>query len=155
MQPWHILLMIFSGLVNREQQQVIEFQRTQIEILLEIQGKKRILLNDNQRAQMAVKGKILGRKMLKKLTTFFTPDTIVRWHRRLVAQKWNYILLYRDGKFSLTLLTLLKHAGIKPLRLPPKSLNLNAHLERFNKSLKMECLDRMIFFCERSILTQG
>jgi len=82
--------MIFSGLVNQEQQQVIEFQRMHIEVLLEIQGKKRILLNDDQRARMAVKGKILGQKMLKKFSEIFTPDTILRWHRMLVAQKWDY-----------------------------------------------------------------
>ncbi len=46
LQPWHILLMIFGGLVNQEQQQVIEFQRTHIEVFLEIQGKMRILLPD-------------------------------------------------------------------------------------------------------------
>ena len=52
--------------------------------------KKRILLNDDQRRRLAVKGKILGRKMLEEVGTLFTPDTILRWHRRLVAQKWDY-----------------------------------------------------------------
>jgi transposase InsO family protein len=35
--------------------------------------------------------------------------------------------------------------------LPPKSPNLNAHIERFMPSLKSECLDRMIFFGEKSL----
>jgi putative transposase len=39
---------------------------------------------------LAVKGKSLGRKALIELTTIVTPDTILRWHRTLVAQKWNY-----------------------------------------------------------------
>ena len=39
---------------------------------------------------MAVKGKVLGRKALTELTTFVTPDTILRWHRELVAKKWDY-----------------------------------------------------------------
>jgi putative transposase len=39
---------------------------------------------------MAVKGKSLGRKALMELTTIVTPDTIFRWHRKLVAQKWDY-----------------------------------------------------------------
>ena len=38
---------------------------------------------------MAVKGKSLGRKALMELTTVVTPDTILRWHRQLVAQKWD------------------------------------------------------------------
>ncbi len=37
-----------------------------------------------------VKGKVLGRKALSELTTIVTPDTILRWHRQLVAQKWDY-----------------------------------------------------------------
>jgi putative transposase len=39
---------------------------------------------------------------------------------------------------------------IKSVRLPPQSPNLNAHLERFFRSLRSECLDRMIFFGEES-----
>ena len=41
-------------------------------------GKKRILLNDDQRRRLAVKGKVLGRKMLEQVGTLFTPDTILR-----------------------------------------------------------------------------
>ncbi len=53
-------------------------------------GRKRILLTDDQRRVLAVKGKALGRKTLTQLTTIVTPDTILRWHRRLIAAKWNY-----------------------------------------------------------------
>jgi putative transposase len=48
------------------------------------------LLNDDQRRRLAVKGKELGRKLLRELTTIVTPDTILRWHRELVAKKWDY-----------------------------------------------------------------
>jgi hypothetical protein len=59
-------------------------------VLKEKLGKKRILLNDDQRRRLAVKGKILGRKQLEQIGTLFTPDTIFRWHRALVANKWDY-----------------------------------------------------------------
>ena len=59
-------------------------------MLKEMLGKKRILLNNDQRRRLAVKGKVLGRKLLEKLGTLVTPDTILRWHRRLVAKKWDY-----------------------------------------------------------------
>ena len=89
LQPWQLLLLILSGWVNRYQQQVIDFYISQTMALLESQGKKRILLNDEQRRLLAVKGKALGRKALTELTTIVTPDTILRWHRELVAQKWD------------------------------------------------------------------
>src|SRR5262249_39682048 len=49
---------------------------------------------------------------------------------------------------------ILVDAGTKAVRLPPRSPNLNAHLERFWRSLREECLDRMIFFSER-VLRRG
>ena len=89
-QPWQFLFIILAGWINCHQQQVNEFQREQIEVLLEKLGKKRLLLSDDQRRRLAVKGKVLGRKALSELTTIVTPDTILRWHRTLVAQKWDY-----------------------------------------------------------------
>ncbi|MEZ6049293.1 MAG: integrase core domain-containing protein [Planctomycetaceae bacterium] len=40
---------------------------------------------------------------------------------------------------------------IVPALLPPKSPNMNAYLERFMRSLKSECLNRMIFFGQHSL----
>ena len=40
---------------------------------------------------------------------------------------------------------------MKPVVLPPKSPNLNAHAERFVRSIKEECLNRIIFFGEQSL----
>ena len=90
LQPWQLFFLVLSGWVNRHQQQMIDFYVSQTEALLESQGKKRILLNDDQRRVLAVKGKALGRKALTELTTIVTPDTILRWHRELLAQKWDY-----------------------------------------------------------------
>jgi hypothetical protein len=59
-------------------------------VLKEYIGKQRILLTDDQRRRLAVKGRVLGRKRLEEVGTLFTPDTILRWHRKLVARKWDY-----------------------------------------------------------------
>jgi transposase InsO family protein len=59
-------------------------------ILKEKLGKQRILLSDDQRRRLALKGKILGRKRLQEFGTLFIPDTILRWHQQLVARKWDY-----------------------------------------------------------------
>jgi hypothetical protein len=301
LQPWQLLLMILAGWVRRRQQAAIEYLRTENQILKEKLGKRRILLDDNQRRHLAVKGKILGRKLLGEIATLFTPDTILRWHHRLVAQKWDYsqrpqrkpgrpalsaetvdlvvplakenphwgyvriqgalanlghqlsdtsvakilrdhgieqapdrkrkttwktflkahwdvlaavdfttievwsrkglvtfyvlfvmevatrrvhfagatpspeeawmkqaarnmtdgidgfvlgkhyLLMDRDAKFCEGFRSTLRQAGVKAVRLPPHSPNLNANLERFFLSLKSECLDRMIFFGEHSL----
>ena len=301
LQPWHLVLVALSAWVNRRQQQIIEFQNAQIDALLRKLGKKRVLLSDDQRRLLAVKGKALGRKALMELTTIVTPDTILRWHRKLVAQKWDYsdrrknkpgrprvrqlivdlvlrfaqenpswgfdriqgslanvgyyisdttvgnilrahgvepapdrqltgswstflkshwdvlaaidfttievwtkgglityyllfvmelktrlvhfagctpnpdeiwmkiiarnltdtedgflnekryVLMDRDGKFCPAFRDFLKNEGTEPLRLPARSPDLNAYIERFVRSLKEECLSRLIFFGEKSL----
>jgi putative transposase len=64
-----------------------------------------------------------------------------------------YLLVDRDAKFSEAFRITLDEAGIEPVRLPPRSPNLSPHIERFMRSLKDECLERMIFFEERSLQT--
>jgi hypothetical protein len=90
LKPWQLLLVSLAGWVNLYQQQLIDFQDDEIQILLQRQGKKRLLLTDDERRRLAAKGKVLGRKALGQITTIVTPDTILRWHRQLIAQKWDY-----------------------------------------------------------------
>ena len=300
LQPWQLYLVILAGWIHRQQQEVIDYLRTENLVLKEKVGKKRIVLDDDQRRRLAVKGKVLGRKRLQDVGTLFTPDTILRWHRLLVAKKWDYsdqrksvgrprirqvivelilrfaqdnpswghdriqgalanvgyhisdrtvgnvlkqhgiepapdrkgrtkwapflkahwdvlaaidfttvevwtkgglvtfyllfvmelktrrvhfagctvsldqhwmqqiareltnfedgflngkryILMDRDGKFCPAFRNTLKNENVEPVLLPPRSPNLNAHLERFHRSLKEECLERMIFFGEKSL----
>jgi transposase InsO family protein len=300
LQPWQLLLTILAGLINRQQQEVIEYLRTENQVLKETHSKRRIRLNDDQRRRLAVRGKVLGRKVLGQIGATFSPDTILRWHRQLIAEKWDYsdrrkvvkrprvqpeivelvlrmardnsswgydriqgalanlrhnisdttvgnilrehgiepvqerkrpstwkefikahwdvlgaidftaievwtkswlvtfhllfvmevatrrvhfagctispdekwmkqvarnltdavdgsllgtryLLMDRDAKFSAAFRSLLEGAGVKDVRLPARSPNLNSHLERFMRSLKEECLGRMIFFGESSL----
>ena len=90
LQPWQLMVVLLASWVNRQQQDVIEYLRTENQVLKEKLGKKRILLNDDQRRRLAAKGKILGRKLLDQVGTLFSPDTIIRWHRKLIAAKWDY-----------------------------------------------------------------
>lgn len=46
---------------------------------------------------------------------------------------------------------MLAEAGVKSVKLPPRSPNLNAHAERFVRSIKESCLERMIVFGEGSL----
>ena len=99
--PWHILLAALCGLVNERQQQIIEFQNAQIEALLRKLEKKRLLLNDDQRRLLAVKGQAIGRKALLERTTIFTPDTILRWHRELVAKTFDSSHKRKPGRLRI------------------------------------------------------
>ncbi len=62
-----------------------------------------------------------------------------------------FIILDRDRKFCEAFRALLESDGTTPLRLPPRSPNLNAYAERDVRSIKEECLERMIFFGEASL----
>jgi putative transposase len=90
LKPWQLWVLALAGWINQEQQELIEYLQTENQVLREMQGKKRILLTDDQRRRLAVKGKVLGRKLLEQVATIVTPDTILRWHRRLIAEKWDY-----------------------------------------------------------------
>ena len=90
LQPWQFLFVVFCGWVHQRQTEIIEFQNAELLAVLQQLGRKRILLSDDQRRLLSVKGKSIGRKALLELTTIVTPDTILRWHRELVAKKWDY-----------------------------------------------------------------
>ncbi|HEY6371374.1 MAG TPA: hypothetical protein VIX37_12415, partial [Candidatus Sulfotelmatobacter sp.] len=45
--------------------------------------------NDGQRRRLAVRAKELGSKLLREVTTIVTPETLLAWHRRLIAQKYD------------------------------------------------------------------
>jgi hypothetical protein len=75
LQPWHLLVLILAGWINRLQQDAIEYLLTENHILREKLGLKRILLNDSRRRRLSIKGKILGRRVLDELATIATPKT--------------------------------------------------------------------------------
>jgi hypothetical protein len=89
LQPWQLFFTVLAGWVNSRQQAVIDYLRTENQVLKEKLGKKGILLNDDQRRRLATRGKVLGRKALEQIATLVTPDTILRWHRQLIAEKWD------------------------------------------------------------------
>jgi hypothetical protein len=62
-----------------------------------------------------------------------------------------YLLHDRDGKYCLTFRQLIEAEKVKTLALPAKSPNLNAYAERWVRSVKEECLSRLILFGERSL----
>ena len=88
-----------------------------------------------------------------------TPDT--RWMEQMARNisfadggflnGCRYLLHDRDTKFSATFSSILEAVGIRAVKLPTRSPNLNAHLERWHRSVREECLSKMILFGETSL----
>jgi len=298
--PWYFLLACLAAWLNRELQQQVAYARLELAVVKEMLGKKRLRFTDDQRRRLAAQSKQVGRKGLLAIGSLVTPDTLLRWHRELIAQKWTYerkspgrppisaevaelivklakenpragydriqgmlanlghhvsdttvknvlkqqgiepapkrvrqttwaeflrshvetmaacdflttevwtpgglvtfyvlfvieiatrkveiagitvspdsawmtqvarnltncedgflngkthLLMDRDTKFTAEFREILQSASVEPVRLPPHSPNLNAFAERFVRSIKEECLNRMIFFGERMFRT--
>src|SRR5215471_15720259 len=83
------MLIAVSGWMNHRQQQVIEYLREENRVLREQVGGRRVRLNDNQRRKLAIKAKALGRKVLAEVASIVTPETLLAWHRKLIAQKYD------------------------------------------------------------------
>jgi putative transposase len=64
-----------------------------------------------------------------------------------------YLIHDRDPLFPQASLSTLQDTGVRSVRLPPRSPNLNAHAERFVRSIRESCLDRLILFGESSLRT--
>jgi putative transposase len=89
---FQLLLATFTGWVSRQQSEVIAYlieENRVLKVQLE-SGGKRLRFSDDQRRRLAAKGKPLGRKQLHRIATIVTPDTILAWHRKLIAAKWTY-----------------------------------------------------------------
>jgi transposase InsO family protein len=75
--------------LGRYQQQLIEYQREEIQLLRQKLGDRRLRFSDGDRRRLAVLGKKLGRRALGQVATVATPDTILRWYRELIAKKYD------------------------------------------------------------------
>src|SRR4029453_10803270 len=96
--PLAFFVLLFSGWVNRHQQAVIDYLLEENRVLRAMNGSRRLRLTDDQRRRLAVKGHVLGRRHLAAAGGIVTPDTILRWYRRLVAKKYDGTKTRRAGR---------------------------------------------------------
>jgi putative transposase len=87
--PFSFLVVSVAGWMNQRQQQIIEYLVEENRVLLEQIGNRRMRFSDGQRCRLAAKAKKLGRKILAQVATIVTPETLLAWHRKLIAQKYD------------------------------------------------------------------
>jgi putative transposase len=76
--------------LDQELWKAIDYLKEQVRVLKEQQEKdQRILLDNRQRMRLATKAKQLTRELLEQTSVLFTPETVLQWYRRLIAQEYD------------------------------------------------------------------
>ncbi len=88
-----VVAVALAARLTGQQARVISYLMEENRVLKEMlrmeRGGRRVRFSDSQRVRLAQKARELGRKALKELETLVTPDTLLRWHRELVARKYD------------------------------------------------------------------
>jgi hypothetical protein len=98
LDPFRFVLIALSGWMNQRQLQAIDYLREENRVLREQLGRRRLRLNDDQRRRLAAKAKGMGRKLLSEVATIVTPETLLAWHRKLIARKYDGSSKLKPGR---------------------------------------------------------
>jgi hypothetical protein len=85
----HVLIAMVAGWIQRHQQQVITYLLAENRVLKAHLGGRRLHLTDTERRRLAALAHPIGRTHLQAMATLVTPDTPMRWHRQLIARKFD------------------------------------------------------------------
>jgi putative transposase len=85
-----MLLVAVTAWLDRRERAALAYLIEENRVLRRQLGQRRLRLTDDERRKLAVKAYRLGRQALREVATIVTPDTLLQWHRRLIARKWTY-----------------------------------------------------------------
>jgi putative transposase len=87
---WLTMVTCLAYCLDQELWKAIDYLKEQVRVLKKQQEKeRRILLDNRQRTRLATKAKRLTRELLEQTTVLFTPETVLGWYRKLIAQKYD------------------------------------------------------------------
>ena len=87
---FQVLLMVLTGWLARQEREVVDYLIEENRCLRRQLGTRRVCLTDDDRRRLAARAYRVGRRALGDIATIATPDTLLRWHRQLIARKWTY-----------------------------------------------------------------
>ena len=87
---FQLLLMVLTGWLARREREVVDYLIEENRCLRRQLGTRRVRLTDDDRRRLAARAYRVGRRALRDIATIATPDTLLRWHRQLIARKWTY-----------------------------------------------------------------
>jgi hypothetical protein len=85
-----IVLFALTGWLDRREREVVAYLVEENRLLRRQLGGRRLRLTDEDRRRLAARAYGVGRTALRQIATIATPDTLLRWHRQLIARKWTY-----------------------------------------------------------------
>ena len=83
------LVVAVAGWINQQPRDVIDSLQEENRVLREQLGPGRLRFTDAQRRRLAAQATRLGRRVRRDRHTLVTPDTLLRWHRQLIARKYD------------------------------------------------------------------
>src|SRR5262249_13554207 len=89
LDPFRFVLIAVAGWMNQREYQIIDYLREENRVLREQLGERRLWFNDDQRRRLAVKTKGLAGRLLDEMNPIVTWETLLAWHRKLIAQKYD------------------------------------------------------------------
>ena len=138
--------MIVSGRVHKRRLLVLEYLQAENRLLRARLSGKRIHFTDTARSACEVSAKAVGRKAMLALETVVSSDTLMRWYRRLVAQKWDFSKRRGPGRLGvmreiseLIVRMAPQNPGWGYTRIQGTLANLSHHVGRVKESNVLKC----------------
>ena len=89
LNPVSFVIACLAGWLSEHQQRAIDYLIEENCVLREQVGGRRLRFTDDQRRRLAVRAKELSRSALTEVANIVTPETLLAWHRRLIANKYD------------------------------------------------------------------